>query len=257
MKKTIISITALIGFCANAAFVVKIDSDTNVEFISTEEDFGMTGYLIDFRSINNSSIRNEHDVTKTSEPTWDKYFGQTKDYVLNEVSSYNVPIQKTGTVNWFDPDRTYLFSIGEACTTNDTAHINMEFIDNNSNTLFWLRSRSNDNENYGSKILYGKESDISDIHLAPTLPESYYPIFYGFITFDTSSNTVNFKNLIKNSTNKFEDFSLSGVNVSDISKIRVSYSHVMSTYSSGTTCGTDFSLYLPTKEELDDLQASF
>lgn len=232
MKKTMfLSFSLFVSFNTVAEYNVIINSEHNIYQIEKKKE-PIHGYIIDLYSINNSSFRDQHDVTETTNSNWTESFGLTKDLVLNEVSSFNEKITKTGIINWFDPEKKMSIEMQQACQSNDLATSDIEYIDKDNNTIFWIKSRNRGA--YGTDLLYGKKADFSDINYTGTV--ALYPIVHGDLIFNIKDKTVSFDAYINHPNYNMEDWVLSNVEVDKIEKIRLSSSSVMTTYG-GSTCG--------------------
>lgn len=201
------------------------DSQQNV---GTFDD--IIGDIINFRAQNDQSALDNSDVTKTNNPYWEEKFGKTYDIVINEVALINKEINKTGIIDWFNPNKQIQYSFGEGCWDGDFAHNDIEYLDENNNIVFWTKTRSF--ETYGSSFYYGKKADFSDSTLASHVGP--YPAVHGFLDFDIENKTVNYSKHTDN--NYINNWSLSNIDVDSIRKIRLSYTKVLATYTGGS-CG--------------------
>jgi hypothetical protein len=198
-----------------------------------------TGYIVMLRSQNKQSSLDAMDVTKTTHPLWEEHFGKTHDIVVNGVSLANIPVTTTGVVNWFNPNKKYTTYISEGCSSADQTHVDMEFLDENDNVLGWFDTRTNPDKNYAVRVRYGKLADKSDATV--TGETGSYPNMSGYFSFDVDNNSVNFINT--KTTHYTNNWSITGVNVNDIRKLRVSHSYVVGTYAPGD-CGANVQILI-------------
>jgi hypothetical protein len=207
---------------------------------STEEQqaigtYDILGFIYLLRSQHNTSALNINDVTKVNEPTWNDYFGQTYDIVINGVSYANQRLSNTGVIEWFNPDKRLYLNFGEGCWTNDVAHGDIEYLDENNNVVFWHRTRSYGS--YGLYATYGTQPNFAG-GIDPGFVGPY-PAFRGWLSFDKDARTVTYT---KNASNNYvNSWQLTNIDVESIKKIRVAYSNVMTTYTGGT-CGAQASI---------------
>jgi len=142
----------------------------------------------------------------------------------------NEILNKTGTINWFNPDKTQELIFSEGCSGGDTASVDIEYLDNNNDVVFWLRTRPYGT--YGLYLNYGTEPNFGGaVDPGITGP---YPALIGDLSFDKNTNTVNYNSL--RDTNYVNNWQINDIDVSSIAKIKLVYTDVKTVYTGGT-CG--------------------
>lgn len=208
---------------------------TESQTVSVDESQSNTGTdtvvggIIVLKAAHNSTTLNAYNVNETNNANWESLFGQSYDIVLNQVAYANSAIRKTGVINWFNPDKKASVYFSEGCSDGDTAHADVEYLDENNNILLWYKTRSYGS--YGLYLTYGTTSDKSGGFNPGVVGP--YPSFTGLISFNKNTDTVYFNN---SKTENYVNSWSASVDVSEIKKIRLSYSNVLTNYTGGT-CG--------------------
>lgn len=182
------------------------------QFVFTPE--ALTGFLLLSYSSSGGKYNSTLDVNATSQPTWDEYFSQTKDFALIDYAhGAGAPVEtawRTKVIDRFELDWVFLLAGDNLSWGQDSLKWTFEILDASNNVLFALRC-----ETYGQLkmgLWYGK-SITSGVEASTT---GTYPQVGGELSFTTSG--VTYKNT--RSTNHNNSF-VFNVDLTTAAKVRV------------------------------------
>lgn len=210
------AITVTSTFTDNDGYEEAVTSaDFDIEAIDVPADDLIGFLLLAYSTIGSSKYRNDLDVTKTTEPTWDEYFSKTLDianikYTHQDTSASvdsNAPYK---VIDFFDINSVLRIFAYNGSAQNDVVQSSLEILDASDNVLAAVKvDRINQ---FRNELYYG----TSLANLTKTGVTGQYPQTHGNLSFTASGMT--YDNL--SSTNFNHSFSFS-VDLTNATKVRV------------------------------------